>query len=165
MYPIFQVLGRECLIGPIVQLNHHHLEKLRKESKHPFVIKIPHCEQEEQNWKYVIVRLGNINNPNSLQKISPDSKPNGEAYYTVDDHFVTIFTHHFCHVVCSTCLPEWCQKSITVLLFGSFSPADNSDVTDVELRPYICSKLYNGDDFKMVSPSTLMPLTPFHRAE
>ena len=141
----------ECLISPIV---HFSVKDCGHNSvKFPFKFKarFPHCLKRENDFALVKVRCGNIFEQNSLKEI-PQGDPMSSTIpcYNIDGQFITLYTNHFCDVVCSS-EEKICHKSLVILPFGYLSPHKDDWQTYVKVKVFICSYLYNMPDYYIVS--------------
>ena len=146
----FRIPDNECLAGPLVEVAHRQIGLTEEIIKEPYILKIPHCIRNQQDWKFIKVRSGSIYKQNPLGELSPHDTDDGEAFFTVDSDFITIFTYHFCHFICTVCKKS-CPAAAKVFLCGSLITSEKDLTTDVEIKPFLCSFLYLIKDFKKVS--------------
>ena len=121
IYTDFEMVNRsipshECLVSPVVHFTSHNGNG--QESEHlSFKAKIPHFLPEGYDFSLLKVRLGNLSKKGSLKEVQrgkPQS-PN-TPYYTADEKYITLYTSHFCEVVC-TSTKKICDSSLVILPF------------------------------------------------
>ena len=94
--------------------------KLSKEAM--YKLKIPHIINDVHEVKHLIRVRHGVQVPNlELEKqLTPHGK-NGDAYYDVDDKYITIHTNHFSVYIVTIKEIRCCSRSINAILFGSLS--------------------------------------------
>ena len=143
--------GHECLVSPIVHFSVHDWGQNFANFPFKFIARFPHCLKRESDFTFVKVRCGNIFEQNCLKEI-PNGDPDSSAIpcYSIDGQFITLYTNHFCDVVCSS-EEKICYKSLVVLPFGYLSQYEEDCQTYVKVKVFICSYLYNMPDYYLVS--------------
>ena len=142
----------ECLVGPLVEVVQRDLKSIKlqvEEMNSPYILKIPHCVAQCENWRFIKVRKGSIYKQKPFTEISSQDTSDGGTFFTIDSHFITIFTYHFCLFTCTMC-KQSCPAAATVFLGGSITTEEEEKTTDVEIKPFLCSFLYQIKDFKKV---------------
>ena len=90
----------ECFVGPPVEF-----EQLNSDNSalsKPFKIKIPHCLQNDDLWRNIKVRFGNIRQSEKFKNVAYKGKARQEdIWYETNAKFTTIYTKHFSHFTCS----------------------------------------------------------------
>ena len=152
----------ECIIAPLVEFHNLPLST-SKDQPNPrnepqYIIRIPHCIPNESDWEYIQVRSGDIHGDNIFTDIEK-YKENGdqETYYKMDEEFIIIYTTHFTNFTCTTCKNFCCSNLAKVFLFGSIDTTERYgnideryDETLVKIQSFLCSCLYNIQDFRDV---------------
>ena len=134
--PFLRVIPEsECLVSPIVEYNSSFKSYL-------FGIRVPHCVTDRKLFQHFRVWHGDICKNKPFKRYE---------YFRTDDQYLTIFTNSFCQFFCtiSGC-GERCHGSPVAFIFGGISPLRFPPVK-AALRLYMCSPLYNIQDFKRVS--------------
>ena len=128
----------ECPVSPIVE---YHFNSAQKEQgENLFEVNIPHVIKNEEDRKKIIVWHGDVH------KKIPFTKHDN---YTVYEKHITVYTSHFCQYICTAC-PESCQGNAKAFIFGRITPLNHPPIKS-NIRIYICSPLYEIQDFKKVS--------------
>ena len=129
----------ECFISPIVEV----LAPVET-STSSYVLRIPHCLEEDDDKTKVKVRMVHENRNPAVVEV-----PKGHAgvlYYDIDARFIELHTTHFTKVICTICqTPYHCLERINNLWFANFDTSNN-----VEIRPYFGGMLYKIIDFRKV---------------
>ena len=147
----------ECFISPIVKV----LTPAETRTS-SFVLKIPHCLDEDDDRTKVKVRLINENRNPDVVEVPKDK--DGALYYDIDDRFIELHTTHFCKIVCTICqTPYHCLGRVINFCFAEFETHEvkNDRFSDavkfgrrikqhVEIRPFFCSVPHIIRDFKEV---------------
>ena len=146
----------ECIIGPLVEFGHLGEKENEEEVEKHYEIRIPHCIPDKELWKHIKVRNGSIFNKRKPFQEVPrkDNSPNAELYYQINEHYIQIFTRHFCHFTCSLCNYS-CSASAMVFLFGKLAKSLATFKTSVQVKAFLCSKLFSIADFTVVSALNL----------
>ena len=140
----------ECFISPIVEVL-----APAQTSTSSFLLKIPHCLDEDDDRRKVKVRMIHENR-NPAVILVPDRVEctDGILFYDVDDDFIELHTNHFCLVVCTYCdRPFHCLGRINCLFYAKFETQPQENATpqhDVEIRPYFCGVVQTMVDFRKV---------------
>ena len=145
----------ECFISPIVEV----LAPAETSNSY-YILRIPHCLEEGDNWTKLKVRLVRENKNPAVVEV-PKGK-DGALFYGIDDKFIELHTTHFCLVICTICeTPYHCRGRINSFWFAKFdtqqlnaasSQKSTSFLNVVEIRPYFGGMLYNIGDFIQVLP-------------
>ena len=143
----------ECIVSPavrfIVQKGNY------QESQHfkVFKAKIPHCLPEAYDFSFLKVRLGNLSRKGSLKEVQRGKPQSTDtSYYTADKKHITLYTNHFCDVVC-TSSKKICDSALVILPFGYLYPDPGENKTMAKVKVFLCSYLFNRQDVRMVSLS------------
>ena len=135
--PFLSVLPEsECLVSPIVEYNCFLRSNFREGL---FVIKIPHCVQDQKQFQNIRVWHGDIHKKTSFHK---------KCTFTVDEHFVNIQTSTFSQFFCTLCSHS-CYGNPKAFIFGRINPLRYLPIYSA-LRIYMCSPLYDILDFEQV---------------
>ena len=143
--------GHECLVSPIVHFSVQYCGQNLAHYPFKFKAKLPHCLQKENDFSLVKVRCGNIFQQRSLKEVpkgEPESTP--IPCYSIDGQSITLYTNHFCDVICST-EEKICHKSLVILPFGYLSSHKEDCQTYVKVKVFVCSYLYSIPDYYLVS--------------
>ena len=135
----------ECFISPVVTI----LAPAETNTS-SYVLRIPHCLDEDDDKTKVRVRLIHENSKQSV--VVPEGKA-GTLYYEIGPKFIELHTPHFTKVICSICQkPYECFYRITSLWLGKFDTMQEgvSFSHDVEIRPYFCGIINTIEDFQEV---------------
>ena len=143
----------ECFISPIVTVL-----APAETSTSSYVLRIPHCLDEDDDRTKVKVRMIHENrNPTVVEEVPKGNT--GALYYDIDDRFIVLHTTHFTKVICTICqTPYHCLQRINTLWFARFDtekqnvtqPEIQSFLHDVEIRPYFGGALHAIVDFRKV---------------
>ena len=138
----------ECIVSPavrfIVQNGNH-----EKSEEFMFKAKIPHCLPEGYDFSQLKVRSGNLSKKASLKEIERGKPQSTDTpYYTADEKYITLYTNHFCDIVC-TSTNKACD-SLTILPFGYLYPLKDENETRAKVKVFLCSYLYSEQDVRMV---------------
>ena len=142
--------GHECLVSPIVHFSVQDCQQNPAHFPFKFKARFPHCLQTESDLAFVKVRCGNIFQQRSLKEV-PKGDPESSAVpcYSIDGQFITLYTNHFCDVVCSI-EEKICHKSLVILPFGYLSAHKEDCQTYVKVKVFVCSYLYSIPDYYLV---------------
>ena len=140
----------ECFISPIVEVL-----APAQTSTSSFLLKIPHCLDEDDDRSKVKVRMIHENrNPAVILVPERVECTDGVLFDDVDDDFIELHTNHFCLVVCTYCdRPFHCLGRINSLFYAKFERQQQENTTlqhDVEIRPYFCGVVQTMMDFRKV---------------
>ena len=139
----------ECIVAPMVEFHEHKTHDEDEETKHQFIIKIPHCIPDKSKWRYIRVRQGDIYTHDAFIDIKKGDKDEvDETYYEVDDKFITVHTTHFTDFTCTICKDSFCSNMAMIFLFGSLSTL--GEKTLAKVQAFLCSFLYVIEDYKKV---------------
>ena len=142
----------ECFVGPMVEFHESTTNEHSQKEKCQYINKIPHCIEDEGLWDKIRVRSGNRYRENNFSDVERfDNRRQQETYFEIEKDFIIIYTTHFTNYICSLCDYLYCSDLAQVFLFGSLTPA--RQLTLVEVKPFLCSRLYVIKDFKAVSIS------------
>ena len=132
----------ECFISPIVEVL-----TPAETSTSSYVLRIPHCLDEDDDKTKVKVRMIHENRRPAVVEVPKGNA--GALYYDIDDRFIELHTTHFCQVICTICqTPYHCRGRINSFWFARFDTEHQS--AHVEIRPYFGGVLHTIVDFKQV---------------
>ena len=156
----------ECFISPIVDVL-----APAETSTSSYILRIPHCLDEDDDRTKVKVRMVHKNREPVLVPVRAKCT-DGKLFYDIDDRFIELHTAHFCQLICSICrAPYHCLKTLNNLWFARFDSHKklifpNNEVSRffsrifnrskstlrhvVEIRPYFGGVLYDTVDFRKV---------------
>ena len=159
----------ECFISPIVEI----LSPAETNTS-TYVLRIPHCLEEDDDKSKVRVRMIHENRNPSMVLVPPRKLRSKDIFFfNIDDRFIELHTTHFCKIICTICqTPYHCLDTLTSSWFARFdtqylqenllhritnllrglvhqpaSPVQH----DVEMRLYFCGVLHTIVDFRKVS--------------
>ena len=142
----------ECFISPVVEVL-----APAETSTSAYVLRIPHCLDEDDNRTKVKVRLVYENRNPAVVEVPKGNA--GAFYYDIDDRFIELHTTHFTKVVCTICqTPYHCLEMINNLWFAKFDTEENEGSSffhDVEIRPYFGGLQHAIVDFRKVKLNLL----------
>ena len=140
----------ECFISPIVTVL-----APAETSSSSYVLRIPHCLDEDDNKTKVKVRMVHENRNPAVVEVPKGNA--GSLYYDIDDRFIELHTTHFCTIICTICqTPYHCRGRINSFWFAKFDtqkqksqiPEECSTLLHrVEIRPYFGGILHTIVDF------------------
>ena len=138
----------ECIISPVVRFNVQEDENNNSSVSPEFKFKvtIPHCLTDDSPVK---VRCGNIlESKRSLRKV-PKGPQDGTRtpYYTVDERHITLYTNHFCDIVCTSAKKVY-NSSLLILPFGSLEQ-DLEGQTHAKVKVFLCNLLFNLTEYRL----------------
>ena len=138
--------NNECLVAAIPEF--HSFPEQTLPDNNFYQIKLEHCLKSAEERKMLIVRQGCLRSRNKFEQIPHfiQAKQNA-AFYEVDEHYITIHTHHFTEFICTVC-NKVCEQRARMLIFGSLNHVNDS--TKVTVRPFVCSSLYSIDIYRKV---------------
>ena len=124
-----------------------------------YVLRIPHCLDEDDDRTKVKVRLIHENRNPAVVEVPKGNA--GPLYYDIDDRFIELHTTHFCLVTCTYCDRRFhCLGRINSLWYAKFetqlqktstsTSLDTHTIHDVEIRPYFGSVVQVIVDFRQV---------------
>ena len=153
----------ECFISPIVEVL-----APAETSTSTYVLRIPHCLDEDDDKRKVRVRMIHENS-NPAVVIVPDRAKctDGVLFYDIDSNFIELHTPHFTTIACTICqTPFHCLDTINIFLFAKFNTQKRkialrekgSDTPqmqihsrhDIVIRPYFCGVVQGLMDFREV---------------
>ena len=145
----------ECFISPIVEVL-----APAETSTSSYILRIPHCLDEQDDKSKVKVRLIHENRNPAVVEVPKGNA--GALYYDIIGRFIELHTTHFTKVVCTVCqTPYHCRGRINSFWFANFDtqqlklapPRDvPSFLHDVEIRPYFGGVIHAIVDFQKVIP-------------
>ena len=139
----------ECFISPIVEV----LAPAETNTSE-YVLRIPHCLDEEDEKTKVKVRMVQENRNPAVVEVPKGNA--GALYYDINARFIELHTTHFTTVVCTICqTPYHCRERINNLWFARFDTLEQTQKLshNVEIRPYFGGLLYSIVDFRKVCSS------------
>ena len=147
----FVIPSNECFVSPVVRF--YVQEDDDKDSsvspEFKFKVTIPHCLTNGLELSLLKVRCGNIERKRSLRTVvrrSPDGA--GTPYYTTDEEYITLYTNHFCDILC-TSSKKGCNSSLLILAFGSLEQ-DEEGQTYAKVKVFLCNLLFNLTEYRSV---------------
>ena len=140
----------ECLISPVVNLHAHDDVCEEKESaEYRYTALIPHYLPAGHRLSSVKVRCGNIKR-GSLREIRRKKPQDNRApYYEVEIDHVTLYSNHFCDVIC-TSTNKVCTTKVMAFPFGLIEK-QKDQTTRMKMKTFLCSYLYSDNDLQAVS--------------
>ena len=137
--------GDECFISPIVNVL-----APTKTSTSSYILRIPHCLDEDADDSKVKVRLVHENRKRAVVLVPERTKcTDGVLYYNIDDRFIELHTKDFCSVICTLCeTPYHCRGRINQFWFARLDTKQRK--SHVEIRPYFGGVLHASLDFRKV---------------
>ena len=140
----------ECFISPIVKVL-----ASAETSTSSYVLRIPHCLDEDDNKSKVRVRMIHENRNHPVVLVPDRAKcTDGVLFYDINANFIELHTNHFCLVVCTYCDRSFhCLGRINSLWYAKFETEHQEASTvqhDVEIRPYFCGVVQAIVDFRKV---------------
>ena len=148
----------ECFISPIVTVL-----APAETSTSSYVLRIPHCLDEDDDRTKVIVRLIHENRNPAVVEV-PKGKA-GALFYDISSSFIELHVTYFCKIICTICnTPFHCLSRVVALFFAKFETRKQKTVLkhnifakmqsqsqhDVEIRPYFCGIMHDLGDFREV---------------
>ena len=142
----------ECFISPIVEVL-----APAETSTSSYVLRIPHCLDEDDDRTKVKVRMIYENRNPAVVEVPKGNA--GALYYDIIGRFIELHTTHFTKVVCTICqTPYHCLQRINTLWFARFDtekqkvtrPEEPSFLHDVEIRSYFGGAEHTIVDFRKV---------------
>ena len=143
----------ECFISPIVEVL-----APAETSTSSYVLRIPHCLDEDDDKRRVKVRLIHENRVPAVVEVPKGNA--GALYYDIIGRFIELHTTHFTKVICTICqTPYHCRGRINSFWFANFdthllkstpSVEDPSFLHNVEIRPYFGGVIHTIVDFRKV---------------
>ena len=145
-----QIPNKECIVAPMVEFKFCSSYEHEPNPRLHYIITIPHCLDEDSAWDLIKVRKFKSRSNDELIEVTQyDASQNQETFYVIEKHFVRIYTKHFCQYFCSTCEQSKCKESAMVFFYGSIlHPTSNT--TEVMIKPFFCSFLFNNNDYRKV---------------
>ena len=158
----------ECFISPVVEVL-----TPAETSTSSFILRIPHCLDEDDDNGKVKVRMIRENRNPAVVEVPVRAKCTDDVlFYDIDSNFIELHTPHFCVVTCTICMnPYYCRGRINSLWFakfeteekkipplqkitkfstGLFHKTKSTAQHQVEVRPYFGGVLYDIVDFRKV---------------
>ena len=138
--------NNECFISPIVEV----LAPAETNTS-SYVLRIPHCLDEEDDKTKVKVRMIHDNRNPAVKEVPKGNA--GALYYNIDARFIELHTTHFTKVICTICqTPYHCRERINNLWFARYDTPEQTQKMshNVEIRPYFGGLLYSIVDFRKV---------------
>ena len=155
----------ECFISPIVKVL-----APAETSTSSYILRIPHCLDEEADRSKVRVRMIHENKKPAVIEVPKGNT--GALFYDIDSNFIELHTTHFTTITCTICqTPFHCLETVNSFLFAKFNTQKrnmaeerkDSDTPwtqihsqhDVVIRPYFCGIVQGLSDFREVIPNYL----------
>ena len=143
---------KECIISPIVEIEHKKQEEKIKDKDSPFyTVKIPHSLRNIAQYKTVRVKRGEGYKKIIFHELPLRSEADRESY-EIDEKFIKIFTRKFSTFVCTSC-GNSCQATVMLFLLGYLEQRQETNDTLTQIKSFLCSDLYSIKDFREVSES------------
>ena len=159
----------ECFISPVVEVL-----APAKTSTSAYVLRIPHCLDEDDDIGKVKVRMIHENrNPEVVEVPERAKCTDGVLFYDINLRFIELHTPHFCKIICTICqnpfhcldtltsswfarfdtqcLQENLLRKVTNFLIGLVQETTVPIQHDVEMRLYFCGVLHTIVDFRKVN--------------
>ena len=155
----------ECFISPIVEVL-----APAETSTSSYVLKIPHCLDDNSDRSKVKVRMFHENRNPAVVEVPKGNV--GVLFYDIDSNFIELHCPHFCRIICTICqTPYYCldrvinfcfakfeiqqlsvplSQKVTSFLKGLFQKTEGLVQYEVEIRPYFCSVPSVIKDFRKV---------------
>ncbi len=141
--------ANECIVGPLVEVVHLNDETHPSNRLH--TISIPHNIPNKADWHLMKVRTGKAKDPIEFRDITKKRQEDEESEgFWVDEKLIRIHTHSFSPFVCTICKTV-CSKSIKVYLYGNAKALEQPDETQVNIKVFLTSYLYQLPEFREVS--------------
>ena len=104
----------ECFISPVVEVL-----APAETSTSSFILRIPHCLDEDDDKGKVKVRMTYENrNPAAVEVPKGNA---GALFYNIDARFIYLHTTHFCKIICTICqTPYHCLDRVINFCFAKF---------------------------------------------
>ena len=113
----------ECIVSPVVSFRVYE-NGLGEVVGWKFKASIP---QDTHDPSLVKERCGNIFNWRYMREVSEgDPKSSMVPCYKIDKMCITLYTNHFCDIVCS-CEEKLCHKSLVILPYGKLTNYEQQD--------------------------------------
>ena len=141
--------SHECLVSPVVRFIIQN-GKNQGTEEFAFKAKIPHCLPKGYDFSLLKIRCGNVGKKGSLKEVQREKpKSTNTPFYTTDEKHITLYTNHFCDVVC-TSTKKICDSSLVILPFGYLYPVRDENQTIAKVKVFLCNYLYHKPDVRMV---------------
>ena len=138
----------ECIISPLVEVEQtpnttdFDASEPSNVPELMHTINIPHCLEDPDLWKYIIVRHGDVYKSRVFREIPTLAKSGKSyAYYEVNNRFITIHTTNFCQFVCTSC-KRTCDAKIMLFVMGHLEHEDATDTfgpdEDIFVQQSVC---------------------------
>ena len=142
----------ECLISPVVYLHAHEVCEQKESAEYRYKAIIPHYLPIGHNLSSVKVRCGNVKRGSLREIRRVKSKDRTVPYYEVNTNHVTLYSNHFCDVLC-TSTDKVCTTKVVALPFGWIGQQKvcSRVITRMKMKTYLCSYLYSDKGLQTVS--------------
>ncbi len=146
---IYQNLIRdnECVVAPLIEVN-----TTCESPSEDYILSIPHCIADSNLWKLLKVRK----HVRKVRKANDNrySKKKGHCKkctsFTVHDKFIKVQCKDFSLFTCTIC-KQVCQSTVLAFVFAKLRNwTHNQTITTVDVRTFLCSYLYNIEDYRQV---------------
>ena len=138
----------ECFISPIV-----HVLAPAETNTSSYVLRIPHCLDEDDDKTKVKVRMIHENRKPTVVEVPKGNA--GSLFYNINEKFIELHTTHFTQVICTICqTPYHCLNTAVNYWFARFDSHHQKAaglLHDVEIRPYFGGVLHAIVDFRKVT--------------
>ena len=142
----------ECFVSPVVEIVHMKEDDAAEPNTHK--VRIPHCLRDASQLQLIRVRRRRSSSNAPFQHItsvtSTTRSHSIDDGYSVDDNYITIFSHTFSEFVCTSC-HNTCKGTIKLFLFAKLKAWRDKMSTTVKIKSFLCSPLFLIDDFREVS--------------
>ena len=142
----------ECLISPVVYLHAHNVCEQKDLVEYKYKTIIPHYLPAGHNLLSIKVRCGNIKRNFEREIRKEKSKDRRVPYYDINADHITLYSNHFCDVLC-TSTEKVCTTKVMAIPFGWIGKqqSDTKTLTRIRTKTYICSYLYADNGLQFVS--------------
>ena len=143
--------SKECIIGPPTEVEYIPLQtQTPTKSKQLHRLKIAHWLSNQNLWKYIIVRQGDVHRSRPFKEVPRrTNEDEDDVGFEVDDKYITVYTDGFSLFIC-TCGRTVCPATVMVFIMGNPAPCVDDDETTIHLKNFLCSPLYKIKDYKDV---------------
>ncbi len=146
----------ECLVAPIPEYTFIQSPEYQSEVAEPFKITLLTPEQiakDKTEYLRIRVRHGDIHTTPVKVRLMPENPTGTDSYsFRSYDRTIEISTRSFSQFICTVC-KKYCSAGARVFIFGGITQISAKIYT--RIRVYLCSFLYDLEDFKMVRLMTL----------
>ncbi len=138
----------ECVVAPVIQV---HASKLPSpEQEKPtriYTLNIPHCFKDRKRLPKLKVQHFKSDEQETFIQTKTESRKHGT--FEIDNTHVRVHKEDFSIFTCTSC-EKTCQSTILAFIFGNLNQLPQENLTEMNLKAYLCSFLYRIKDFKQV---------------